>query len=368
MNKRRMLLVTLIVVGLMVSCGGNTPKEGTTDSQATTVETVAVTSEKSSTTTKSTLDTIKNRGYLVAGVNSANAGFSYLMSDGSYEGFEVEFARAVAAAVFGDPEKVEYRPLTSKERFTALQNGEIDLLVRTATITTTRDCELGLDFTVPYFYDGQTFLVRKDSGINSINDLEGATIAVLTGSTSETNLSDYMAANSLKYKPLLFESLDELKNAFFSGRADAWTGDKSGIAATAATYPEADQYKTLDETISKEPLGIAVRHGDNEWKDICQWTLFAMFFADEHNITSANVDSVRIDSKVPEVQNVLGKRGNVGKMLNLSPDCFYNVIKKVGNYKEVFNKHLGPDTVFNVSRGYNKPWTEGGLHYAYPFR
>ncbi|PKL10785.1 MAG: amino acid ABC transporter substrate-binding protein [Spirochaetae bacterium HGW-Spirochaetae-8] len=315
-----------------------------------------------------TLQTIKNRGYLVAGVNSANAGFSYLMPDGSYEGFEVEFAKAMSVAVFGTPDKVEYRPLTSKERFTALQSGEIDLLVRTATVTSTRDIELALDFTTPYFYDGQTFLVRKDSGIETLKDLEGATIAVLTGSTSETNLSDIMAANSIKYKPLLFESLDELKNAFFAGRADAWTGDKSSIAATASTYQNAAEYKTLEITISKEPLAIAVRHGDNNWKDIVQWVLFAMFLGDEKNVSSANVDAIKAETKDPELQTMLGVRGETGRTLGLANDWAYQVIKQVGNYAEVFNKHLGPDTVFNVSRGLNTPWTQGGLFYALPFR
>lgn len=384
-----MLFVVLLVCSvLLASCKGSskedasaaqTASNATTQTQtaATTTATVAPAATPApaltaaaavATTEGSTLKTVLDRGYLIAGVNSANAGFSYLESDGTYKGFEADIARAIATAIFGDPSKIEFRPLTSKERFVALQNGEIDLLVRTATITETRDTELGLDFTVPYFYDGQTFLVRKDSGIKTPEDLAGATIAVLTGSTSESNLSDYMAAKGITYKPLLFESLDELKNAFFSGRADAWTGDKSSIAATAATYPNASDYVTLDTTISKEPLGIAVREGDSKWKDICQWTLFALFFGDEHNITSANVDQIKATTKTPEVQTVLGTRGNSGKQLGLSPDWAYNVIKTMGNYKEIFDRHLGPGTIFNVARGLNRPWTEGGLNYSYPFR
>jgi len=316
----------------------------------------------------STLETVKKRGYLIAGVNSSNAGWSYLKSDGSYEGFEIEFARAIATAIFNDPSKVQYRPLTSKERFTALQTGEIDVLIRTATHTLTRDADLALSFTTPYFYDGQSFLVRKDSGIKSIEDLDGATIAVLTGSTGEITLSDIMASKGLKYKPLLFESLDELKNAFFSGRADAWTSDKSSLAATAATYPNASAYLTLETTVSKEPLAMAVRHGDDDWFDLVQWTLNVLFYSEEKNITSVNVSQVRSSTKDPDIQNFLGAKGQLGSMLGVSNDWAFNIIKKVGNYGEIYDKHLGPKTIFNIPRGLNVQWTKGGLFYATPFK
>lgn len=315
-----------------------------------------------------TLEAVKKRGYLLAGVNSSNAGWAYLKSDGSYEGFEIEFARAIAAAIFNDPSKVQFRPLTSKERFAAVQSGEIDVLVRTATHTLTRDTDLGLNFTTPYFYDGQSFLIRKDSGIDKIEDLNGATIAVLTGSTGEITLSDIMAAKGLKYKPLLFESLDELKNAFFSGRADAWTSDKSSLAATAATYPNAADYTTLEMTVSKEPLAMAVRHGDDNWYDIVQWVLNALMFAEEKGITSANVTQMKASTKDPEVQSFLGVKDQLGTLLGLSKDWAFNVIKKVGNYEEIFNKHLGPKTIFNITRGFSKPWTKGGLMYSPPFK
>lgn len=315
-----------------------------------------------------TLDAVKKRGYLIAGVNASNAGWSYLKPDGTYEGFEIEFAKAIATAIFNDPSKVQYRPLTSKERFTALQTGEIDVLIRTATHTLTRDTDLALNFTTPYFYDGQSFLVRKDSGVKSINDLDGATIAVLTGSTGEITLSDIMASRGLKYKPLLFESLDELKNAFFSGRADAWTSDKSSLAATAATYPNASQYMTLEATFSKEPLAMGVRHGDDEWFDLVQWTLNALFYGEEKGITSANVAQIKSSTKDPDIQSFLGAKGNLGSMLGVSNDWAYNVIKKVGNYEEIFNKHLGPKTIFNIPRGINQQWTKGGLFYATPFK
>jgi len=315
-----------------------------------------------------TLSMVKKRGYLIAGVNSSNTGWSYLKPDGTYEGFEIEFARAIATAIFNDPSKVQYRPLTSKERFAALQSGEIDVLIRTATHTLTRDTDLGLCFTTPYYYDGQSFLVRKDSGIKKLEDLDGATIAVLTGSTGEITLSDVMAAKGLKYKPLLFESLDELKNAFFSGRADAWTSDKSSLAATAATYPNASDYMTLDLTVSKEPLGMAVRHGDDSWYDLVQWVLNAMMFAEEKGITSANVSQIKASTKDPETQSFLGVKDQLGSLLGVSNDWAFNIIKKVGNYEEVFNKHLGPKTIFNIPRGLSKPWTKGGLMYSPPFK
>jgi len=315
-----------------------------------------------------TLNIVKKRGYLIAGVNSSNAGWAYLKPDGTYEGFEIEFARAIATAIFNDPSKVQYRPLTSKERFAALQSGEIDVLIRTATHTLTRDTDLALNFTTPYFYDGQSFLVRKDSGINKIEDLDGATIAVLTGSTGEITLSDIMASKGLKYKPLLFESLDELKNAFFSGRADAWTSDKSSLAATAASYPNSKDYITLDMTISKEPLAMAVRHGDDNWYDLVQWVLNAMIFAEEKNINSSNVAQIKSSTKDPEVQSFLGVKDQLGSLLGVSNDWAYNIIKKVGNYEEIFNKHLGPKTIFNIPRGLSQPWTKGGLMYSPPFK
>ena len=316
----------------------------------------------------STLEAVRKRGYLIAGVNSSNAGWAYLKPNGSYEGFEIELAKALATAIFNDPSKVQYRPLTSKERFTALQTGEVDVLIRTATFTLTRDTDLALNFTTPYFYDGQSFLVRKDSGVKTINDLDGATIAVLTGSTGEITLSDLMSARGLKYKPLLFESLEELKNAFFAGRADAWTSDKSSLAATAASYPNASDYTTLEATVSKEPLAMAVRHGDDSWYDIVQWTLSALFFGAEKGITSANVDKIKASSKDPEILAFLGARDALGSKLGLSQSWAYDVIKKVGNYEEVFNKHLGPATIFNITRGLSVPYTKGGILYAPPFK
>ncbi len=325
-------------------------------------------SSEKKTVSASTLDAVKERGYLICGVNASNPGFSYLDPNGNYIGFEADMGRAVAAAILGDPEKIQFRPLTSKERFAALQSGEIDLLIRTATHTMTRDTELGLNFTVPYYYDGQTFMVRKDSGIKRIADLEGAAICVLTGSTSEGNLSDIMAARSLSYKPVLFENLDELMGAFEKGRADAWTGDRSGLMTRMRNTADPAAYTLLEETISKEPLAIGVRHGDDQFYDIVNWCLYGLFFGEEHKISSKNIDSIKQSTKKPEELAFLGLRSDLGSKLGLSNDWAYNMIKKTGNYGELFERHFGPDSGLSIPRGMNKPWTEGGLLYCPPFR
>jgi general L-amino acid transport system substrate-binding protein len=247
----------------------------------------------------------------------------------------------------------------------ALQSGEIDVLIRTATANMTRDVELGLDFITPYFYDGQTFIVRGEANITRLEDLDGATIAVLTGTTTEMNLAAVMASRKLKYTPITFENLDEIKNAFVAGRADAVSFDKSRAMVFLTQYGAEGNFKGLDETISKEPLALAVRHGDNNWKDICQWMLYALFFGEEHGINSTNIDSIKANTSDPEVKNFFGTSFGVGSMLGLDNDWTYQVIKQVGNYGELFDKHLG--IPMKVTRGLNKPWTEGGLLYAHPF-
>ncbi len=369
MKKRVVLAITLLtILALFVGCGAKEePPVSVAAAPASTVTTPLATaaptvSPKAAT---STLQQIKNRGYIIVGINASNPGFAYLQEDGSYQGFEVDLAKALSVAVFGSPDKLEFRPLTSKERFIALQSGEIDVLIRTATINTTRDTELGLDFTSPYFYDGQTFVVRDNIGIDTMEDLEGASIAVLTGSTTETNLAAIMASKKLEYRPLTFENLDEMKSAFINGRVDAVSVDKSSAVVFLAQFENAGDFKGLEETISKEPLGIAVRHGDSNWKDICQWTLFALFFGDEHNITSANVDQVLATTTSPEIKNVLGTGKELGPMMGLSIDWAYQVIKQTGNYGEIFDRNLG--IPMKVTRGYNKPWNQGGLFYANPF-
>lgn len=354
-------LTVLLFVSLFVSCNAKEEVKAVAETPVVT-ETVK---ESAPTKTLSTLEQIRQRGYLVAGVNASNPGFSFLEEDGQYKGFEVELAKAICVAVFGTPDKIEYRPLTSKERFTALQSGEIDVLIRTATITTSRDTELGLDFTCPYFYDGQTFLVNGDLGIKTMEDLEGATIAVLTGSTTETNLAATMESKGIKYTPITYENLDEMKSAFVNGRVDALSVDKSSAVVFLHQYADAGNFEGLEETISKEPLGIAVRHGDNQWKDICQWTLYALFFGDEHDITSSNIDEVLATTTNPEIKNAFGMGKEIGAMMDLSNDWAYQIIKQVGNYGEIYNRELTEP--MKVTRGLNKPWNQGGLLFALPF-
>jgi general L-amino acid transport system substrate-binding protein len=355
--KERILFVPALLLAVLftaVSCGGG-------KNQAT--ETAPTDAAASVSAGASTLQTIKDRGYIVAGVNATNQGFAFLESDGSYNGFEIDLAKALSVAVFGSPDKLEFRPLTSAERFVALQSGEIDVLIRTATINITRDTQLGLDFTTPYFYDGQTFIVRADAGVNRLEDLAGASIAVITGSTTETNLAGVMASRKINYQPVTYKDFEEVKNALVSGRVDAISADKSAAVVFLEQYGSG--FKGLEETISKEPLGMAVRHGDSNWKDIVQWTLFALFFGDEHNITSANIDQIKESTTSPEIRNFLGLSLEHGTMLGLSNDWAYQVIKQAGNYGEIFDRTLG--IPMHVTRGFNKPWSQGGLFYANPF-
>lgn len=366
MKKKIVWAITLLtILSLFVGCGAKQAPPAAPVAAAPAAVAPAPAPVPAAKAATSTLQQIKNRGYIIVGINASNPGFAYLQEDGSYQGFEVDLAKALSVAVFGSPDKLEFRPLTSKERFIALQSGEIDVLIRTATINTTRDTELGLDFTSPYFYDGQTFVVRDNIGINTMEDLEGASIAVLTGSTTETNLAAIMASKKIKYRPLTFENLDEMKSAFINGRVDAVSVDKSSAVVFLAQFENAGDFKGLEETISKEPLGIAVRHGDSNWKDVCQWTLFALFFGDEHGITSANVDQVLATTTSPEIKNVLGSGKELGPMMGLSKDWAYQIIKQAGNYGEIFDRNLG--IPMKVTRGYNKPWNQGGLFYANPF-
>lgn len=359
MMKKRVLFVLVLVLAVLamaVSCGGGGSAQAAGGTGAAASPSAAV--------SESTLQTIKNRGYIIAGVNATNQGFAFLESDGSYNGFEIELAKALSVAVFGAPDKLEFRPLTSAERFVALQSGEIDVLIRTATINITRDTQLGLDFTTPYFYDGQTFIVRTDAAVNTLEDLKGASIAVITGSTTETNLAAVMAGRGISYQPVTYKDFEEVKNALVSGRVDAISADKSAAVVFLEQYGSGG-YKGLEETISKEPLGMAVRHGDSNWKDIVQWTLFALFFGEEHGITSANIDQVKAATTDPEIKKFMGDGLEHGAMMGIANDWAYQVIKQTGNYGELFDRTLG--IPMHVTRGFNKPWTEGGLFYANPF-
>lgn len=317
-----------------------------------------------------TLETVKARGNLICGVNSQVPGFGFVAADGSFSGFDVDYCRAVAAAIFGDASKVEFRPVTASERFTALQSGEIDILSRNTTWTLSRDTELGGNFVHTTFYDGQGMMVPSDSGITSLQDLDGGTICVQTGTTTELNLADVMAAAGIAYTPAVYEDADSTFGAYSENRCDAVTTDKSGLVSRRAVLADPSAHVILDVTMSKEPLGPMVRHGDDQWFDIAQWTVFAMIAGEEYGITSANVADTKANTASPEVKRMLGVEGegDMGLKLGLGNDWAYNIIALVGNYAEVYNRNLGPDTPTYIPRGLNSLYTEGGLLYAPPVR
>ncbi len=316
-----------------------------------------------------TLDAIKERGQIRCGVNTNLAGFSIPDSQGNWTGLDVDYCRAVSSALFGTPDKVEFIPLNAQQRFTALQSGEIDILSRNTTWTLTRDASLGLHFAGVTFYDGQGFMIPKELGVTSAKELSGAEICVQPGTTTELNMADYFRANEMEFTPVVIESFDQSLETFFSGRCQAYTTDKSGLAAILANdAPDPDAYMILPETISKEPLGPSVRRGDNEWFAIAKWVLFAMIEAEEVGVNSGNVDDMKANSDNLTVQRLLGASGNMGELIGLSQDWGYNVIKQVGNYGEMYNRNVGPDTPLGLERGVNDLWTRGGLMYAMPVR
>jgi general L-amino acid transport system substrate-binding protein len=315
-----------------------------------------------------TLKAVQARGKIICGSNSQVPGFGYVDAAGNFSGFDVDYCRALAAAVFGDPGKVEYRPLTAKERFTALQSGEIDILSRNTTWTLVRDTELTGNFVHTTFYDGQGLMVFADSGITTLQDLEGGTICVQTGTTTELNLADVMAAEGVTYTPAVYDDADATMGAYAEGRCDAVTTDKSGLVARRAIMPDPAAHVILDVTMSKEPLGPMVRHGDDQWFDIAKWTVFALIAAEEYGITSANVDDMKANSTSPEVKRLLGVEGDLGLKLGLSNDWAYNIIKLVGNYEEIYMNNFGPDTPTYIPRGLNSLYNDGGILYVPPFR
>jgi general L-amino acid transport system substrate-binding protein len=315
-----------------------------------------------------TLDGVKSRGVVTCAVNTGLAGFGMPDQQGDYKGLDADTCRAVAAAVLGDAKKVKFVPTTTQQRFTVLQSGEADILTRNTTWTALRDTEQGLNFAPVTYYDGQGFMVPKKAGIKSAKELDGATVCVQPGTTTELNLADYFRTNHMTFKPLVVEKLAEVENAFFSGRCDAYTTDRSGLAATrAGKASNPDDYVILPEIISKEPLAPAVRHGDDEWFDIVKWTIYAMIGAEEKGITSASVDEA-LKSDDPDVKRMLGVTPGIGKALHLDEKWAYNVIKQVGNYGEVFERNVGSKTPLKLDRGVNALWTQGGLMYAMPFR
>lgn len=315
-----------------------------------------------------TLADVKAKGFIQCGVSQGVPGFSNADDKGNWTGIDVDACRAVSAAVFGDADKVKYTPLSAKERFTALSSGEIDILSRNTTWTYTRDTSLGLDFTTVNFYDGQGFMVRKDLGVKSALELGGATACTQQGTTTELNLADYFRANNMDYTPVVFEKMDEVVAAYDAGRCDVYTTDRSALAAQRVKLTKPADHVVLPETISKEPLGPVVRHGDNQWKDIVIWAVFAQIEAEELGITSETVDSIAKNTSAPGIKRLLGVEGDLGSLLGLPSDWAYKIIKQVGNYGEMFDRHVGPDTAVGLTRGVNALWTQGGILYAPPVR
>ena len=313
------------------------------------------------------LDAVQKKGFIQAGVNGGVFGFGMPNEKGVWKGLDVDTARAVAAAIFGDASKVKFTPLTAQQRFTALQSGEIDVLTRNATRTLSRDTQLGLNFVTVNYYDGQGFLVPNKLGVKSAKDLDGATVCVLPGTTTEQNAADFFRSNNMKWNPVVIESTSELAKTFFAGRCDVLTSDASQLAGTRAVAPNPKDYSILPEIISKEPLAPAVRHGDDQFRDIVDFAVLAMINAEEMGITSKNLDE-KLKSKDPMVQRFLGVIEGNGKSLGLDEKWAYNIIKQVGNYGEVFERNVGVNTTLGIERGLNALWTDGGLMYSPPFK
>jgi len=314
-----------------------------------------------------TLDDVKAKGYVQVGVNGQLFGFGMPDEKGEWKGLDVDTGRAIAAAVFGDVTKIKFVPLTAVQRFTALQSGEVDVLCRNATWTLGRDTQLGLNFVQVNYYDGQGFMVPKKLNIKSAKQLDGATVCVLPGTTTEQNLADYFRTHNMKMKPVVIESNAELNKAFFAGRCDCLTSDVSQLAGARSVAPNPADYMILPEVISKEPLAPAVRHGDDQWKDIVNYSVLAMIAAEELGITSKNVDEM-LKSTNPEIQRFLGVVPGNGKALGLDEKWAYNIVKLVGNYEEVFERNVGAKTPLALERGLNALWTKGGLMYSPPFK
>ncbi|MDH3688080.1 MAG: amino acid ABC transporter substrate-binding protein [Gammaproteobacteria bacterium] len=315
-----------------------------------------------------TLDDVKSKGFVQCGVSQGVPGFSNPDEQGNWTGIDVDVCRAVAAAVFGDADKVKYSPLTAKERFTALQSGEIDMLSRNTTWTLTRDTALGINFAGVNYYDGQGFMVRKDLGVKSALELAGASVCTNIGTTTELNLADYFRANNMEYEIVAFEKADEVVAAYDAGRCDSYTTDQSGLAAQRLKLKEPDAHIVLPEVISKEPLGPVVAHGDDQWFDIVKWSLIAMIEAEELGLTSGNIDEMA-SSDNPSVKRFMGVEGDTAKNLGLdNPDWAADIVRQVGNYGESFDTHVGPDTPVQLQRGVNALWNQGGLMYPMPIR
>ena len=342
------LLLVGIVSLVLTACGGS--GEGNADGQGQTLQSVI------------------ERDSVLCGVSAGLAGFSNPDSSGDWKGLDVDVCRAVAAATLGDASKVTYIPLTAKERFTALQSGEIDMLSRNTTWTITRDTSLGLNFAGINYYDGAGFLVRASTGINSMNELDGATICIQGGTTTELNLADFFLKGGMSYTPITFETSQQTLSGFESERCDVLTSDRSQLTALRTTLADPSVAKVLDGVYSKEPLGPVVRNGDEQWFKIVRWSLFAMIAGEEYEVTSQNVSDIRSSSDSPEILRMLGVEGNSGADMGIDNDWAYNIISQVGNYQESYDRNVGKNSPLGLARGVNDQWYRGGLLYAMPFR
>jgi general L-amino acid transport system substrate-binding protein len=314
-----------------------------------------------------TLKTVKDRGMLNCGANGTLAGFGLPDAQGNWTGLDVDLCRAIAAAILNDPTKVKFVPLSAKDRFTALQSGEVDVLVRNTTWTSSRDSSLGLNFAGVNYYDGQGFMVRKALKVNSALELNGASICVQQGTTTELNLADYFRSHNMQLKSVTFATADEAVKAYDAGRCDAYTTDASALYGERLRLANSNDHIILPEIISKEPLGPAVRHGDDQWFDVVKWTLFAMLDAEELNVNSKNTDEA-LKSTNPEIKRLIGTEGNYGEQLGLTKDWVVRIVKLVGNYGEVFERNVGQGSPLKIDRGLNRLWSKGGIQYAPPIR
>ena len=355
------MILSMVIGMIIVACGS--PNAG-----PQVVESDEPTAPAMQEEMQSTLSIVQERGKLVCIGNALLPGFGFLDSEGNFSGFDVDYCRAIAAAIFGDANALEVRPASARERFTILSSGEGDVIIRNTTWTMSRDTDLGMNFGPTTFYDGQGLMVRKGSGVSTLADLQGASVCVVTGTTTELNLADQFAAAGVGYEAVVFEDFDQSFNAYDEGRCDAVTTDKSSLVSrqTVLTVPE--DHVILNVTLSKEPLGPAVRHGDDQWFDIVNWVVYATMLAEEMGITSENIDSF-MNSGDPNIAKLLGEEGDFCAKVGISnAGCFADVISLVGNYAEIYNRNLGPDTVFNLPRGLNNLYTDGGILYAPPIR
>ncbi|MFO7683511.1 MAG: amino acid ABC transporter substrate-binding protein [Chloroflexota bacterium] len=373
MNKKTFVIMAglLLMVMALAACGGGetTVETVTVEVEVTRIVEVPAAGDVAAPAVEgATLQAVRSRGTVKCGGNQAVPGFGYINPDtNEYEGFDIDFCKAVAAAALGDATAFEIRPTTANERFPVLQSGEIDVLIRNTTWTLSRDTQLGADFQPTTFFDGQGMMVRKDSGITTLAGLEGGTICVQSGTTTEKNLADVYRGLGVAIEPVVFDDADKTREAYDAGQCDGFTTDKSGLVSQQILLAEPDAHVILEETMSKEPLGPMTRHGDNNWGDIVMWTVNCTVQAEELGIDSTNVDSF-LGGDDPVIQNVLGETGDLGAGMGVGNDFCYQVIKQVGNYAEIYNRNLGPDTPFDLVRGLNTVWTEGGLLYSPPFR